>query len=122
MVSTELANHLAWPGMLEMLEKLGERYCTMRIMGSGTMTLVGVAAGRGVGAVIGSFGPADHLAALLIVEEAGGIVLDSAGRRKTFPQSGGIMAAAPAAATELYDLWQTACAVADADRAVIGAR
>ena len=117
-VSTELASYLAWPGMLEMLESLSERYCTMRIMGSGTMTLVGVAAGRGVGAVIGAFGPVDHLAALLIVEEAGGIVLDSAGRRRAFPESGGIMAATPAAATELYDLWQAACAVADTDRSV----
>ena len=112
-VSTELASYLVWPGMLEMLESLSERYCTMRMMGSGTMTLVGIAAGRGAGAVIGAFGPADHLAALLIVDEAGGIVLDSAGRRRTFPDSGGIMAAAPEAATELHDLWQTACVLAE---------
>ncbi|MEO6944118.1 MAG: inositol monophosphatase family protein [Lacisediminihabitans sp.] len=111
-VSTELAAHLAWPGMLEMLQELGERYCTMRIMGSGTMTLVGIAAGRGVGSVIGSFGPADHLAAVLIVEEAGGVVLDSAGRRTLFPKSGGIMAAAPTAAIELHDLWQACCTIA----------
>ncbi len=113
-VSTELAAHLAWPGMLELLERLGERYCTMRIMGSGTMTLVGVAAGRGVGSVIGSFGATDHIAAALIVEEAGGVVLDASGRRNLFPDSGGIMAATPAAATELYDLWQAACATAAA--------
>lgn len=117
-VSTELASHSAWPGMLEMLESLSERYCTMRIMGSGTMTLVGVAAGRGVGAVIGAFGPVDHLAALLIVEEAGGVVLDSAGCRRTFPDSGGIMAAVPVAATELHDLWQAACVLADKKSAV----
>lgn len=108
-VSTELAAHLAWPGMLEMLEALGQRHCTMRIMGSGTMTLVGIAAGRGVGSVIGSFGPVDHLAALLIVQEAGGVVLDSAGEKKLFPASGGILAATPHAATALYELWQEAC-------------
>lgn len=104
-VSTELANQLPWPGMLGMLERLGARYCTMRIMGSGTMTLVGVAAGRGAGAVIGSFGPVDHLAAALIVQEAGGIVLDSNGERSLFPSQGGIMAATPDAADALYALW-----------------
>lgn len=109
-VSTELAGHLAWPGMLEMLAALGARHCTMRIMGSGTMTLVGVAAGRGVGAVIGSFGPVDHLAALLIVTEAGGTVLSSAGEPTMFPSSGGILTAAPQAADTLYELWQDACA------------
>lgn len=112
-VSTELASHLAWPGMLELLEELGQRHCTMRIMGSGTMTLVGIAAGRGVGSVIGSFGPVDHLAAVLIVQEAGGVVLDSNGRPNAFPDSGGIMAAAPAAAAELFDLWQRARAMAE---------
>ncbi|MHB1234312.1 MAG: inositol monophosphatase family protein, partial [Microbacteriaceae bacterium] len=111
-VSTELAAHLAWPGMLELLARLGERYCTMRIMGSGTMTLVGIAAGRGVGSVIGSFGATDHVAAALIVEEAGGVVLDSSGRRNLFPASGGIMAAVPSAATELYNLWQAAVGAA----------
>lgn len=108
-VSTELAAHLAWPGMLEMLDLLGQRHCTMRIMGSGTMTLVGIAAGRGVGSVIGSFGPVDHIAALLIVQEAGGVVLDSAGEKSLFPSSGGVLAAAPHAATALYQLWQEAC-------------
>ena len=112
-VSTELANHLAWPGMLEMLETLGSRYCTMRIMGSGTMTVVGVAAGRGVGSVIGRFGAVDHLAAALIVQEAGGVVLDSNGQPNTFPSSGGIMAAAPHAAAALYEVWHAACAGAE---------
>ncbi len=116
-VSTELANHLAWPGMLEMLAALGERHCTMRIMGSGTMTLVGVAAGRGVGAVIGRFGPVDHLAAALIVSEAGGVVLDSTGQRNPFPTSGGILAAAPEAAGALYDLWRDACSTAERNSA-----
>lgn len=112
-VSTELANQAPWPGMLGMLQRLGARYCTMRIMGSGTMTLVGVAAGRGVGAVIGAFGPVDHLAAALIVQEAGGVVLDSRGESVLFPEGGGIMAAAPEAASTLYELWQ-ASVTADA--------
>src|SRR5690625_855707 len=105
-VSTELAGHLPWPGMLGLLEALGRRNCTMRIMGSGTLTLTGVAAGRGVGSVIGSFGPVDHLAAVLIVTEAGGTVLDTSGEPNLFPAAGGILAAAPHAASALYDLWQ----------------
>lgn len=109
-VSTELANQVPWPGMLELLERLGERFCTMRIMGSGTMTLVGVAAGRGAGAVIGSFGAVDHVAAALIVHEAGGVVLDSAGEPNLFPASGGIMAAAPGASDALYALWRDSVA------------
>ena len=107
-VSTELAAHLAWPGMLELLRSLGERFCTLRIMGSGTMTLTGVAAGRGVGAVIGQFGPVDHLAAALIVHEAGGVVLDASGSVNLFPSAGGILAAAPEAADALYALWREA--------------
>ncbi len=105
-VSTELAGHLPWPGMLGLLEALGRRSATMRVMGSGTLTLVGVAAGRGVGAVIGSFGPVDHLAAVLVVAEAGGTVLDSRGQPTLFPSEGGILAAAPHAAADLYQLWQ----------------
>ena len=105
-VSTELANQVPWPGMLELLERLGQRYCTMRVMGSGTMTLVGIAAGRGAGAVIGRFGAVDHVAAALIVQEAGGVVLDSGGANTLFPASGGIMAAVPEAADALYALWQ----------------
>jgi myo-inositol-1(or 4)-monophosphatase len=105
-VSTELAAHVPWPGMLPLLDALGERFCTLRIMGSGTMTLVGVAAGRGVGAVIGEFGAVDHVAAALIVREAGGVVLDSVGRPSLFPASGGILAAAPEAADALFELWR----------------
>jgi myo-inositol-1(or 4)-monophosphatase/deoxyribonuclease-2 len=107
-VSTELAAHVAWPGMLELLTALGDRYCTLRIMGSGTLSLVGVAAGRGAGAVIGRFGAVDHVAATLIVHEAGGVVLDEAGQPSLFPAEGGILVAAPEAADALSALWREA--------------
>lgn len=113
-VSTELANQYPWPGMLPMLQTLGDRYCTLRVMGSGTMTLVGVAAGRGVGAVVGRFGPVDHLAAVLIASEAGAVVMDEAGARTLFPTEGGIMVSAPDAAQALHEVWT------DAVRAVRG--
>ncbi|MEO7587404.1 MAG: inositol monophosphatase family protein [Arachnia sp.] len=113
-VSTELANQFPWTGMLPMLHALGERFCTLRIMGSGTMTVVGVAAGRGVGAVIGRFGPVDHLAAVLIVSEAGGVVLDQSGAANLFPSSGGILAATPAAAVALHEVWTDAIQASEA--------
>lgn len=105
-VSTELAAHRPWPGMLELLDSLAENYCTMRIMGSGTLTLVGIAAKRGVGSIIGQYSPIDHLAAALIVHEAGGAVWDETGSVNLFPDSGGIMAATQSAAAPLFKIWQ----------------
>lgn len=109
-VSTELAAYQAWPGMLELLEGLAENYCTMRIMGSGTLTLVGPAASRGVGAVIGYFSPIDHLAAALIVHESGGAVWDEEGKVNLFPERGGIMSSTQAAAQPLFDIWKRSIA------------
>jgi myo-inositol-1(or 4)-monophosphatase len=106
MVSTELAGHAPWPGMLRLLELLGGEFCTLRVMGSGTLTLAGVALGRGHGAVIGRFSPIDHVAAALIVREAGGTVWDMEGRDTLFPESGGILVARDrVAAAELHTLW-----------------
>lgn len=107
-VATELAGHLPWPGMLELLATLGEQHSIMRIMGSATMTVVGIAAGRGAGAIIGSFSPIDHLAATLIVQEAGGVVLNSDGVTDTFPEQGGVLAARREHSSELFRLWKQA--------------
>lgn len=107
-VSTELAAFQPWPGMLQLLEELSENFCTMRIMGSGTLTLVGVSAARGVGSVIGHFSPIDHLAAVLIVHEAGGAVLDELGNVNLFPEEGGILCATQEAARPLYEIWKKA--------------
>lgn len=111
-VSTELAGQLPWPGMIELLGALGERYAIMRIMGSATLTVVGIAAGRGAGSIIGQFSAVDHVAAALIVQEAGGVVLDSDGRPNPFPSSGGILVATPGSAVELYEIWRAARASA----------
>ena len=106
-VSTELAAHEPWPGMLELLENLSKNYCTMRIMGSGTLTLVGIAAQRGIGSIIHKFSPIDHLAAALIVHEAGGAVWDETGTVNLFPESGGLMAATQSVAQPLFQLWRS---------------
>ncbi|TDW19576.1 inositol monophosphatase family protein [Kribbella kalugense] len=107
-VSTELLNHSPWPGMDLFLDGLRDQFCTLRVMGSGTLTLAGPAAGRGVGAVIERFSPIDHLAAALVVREAGGILLDDNGDETVWPESGGILAARPEHAPELYKLWTVA--------------
>jgi myo-inositol-1(or 4)-monophosphatase len=107
-VATELAAYLPWPGMLNLLSALAENFCTMRIMGSGTLTVVGVSVARGVGSVIGHYSPIDHLAAALIVHEAGGAVLDESGKVNLFPESGGILCATQAAAKPLFEIWKKA--------------
>jgi myo-inositol-1(or 4)-monophosphatase/deoxyribonuclease-2 len=107
-VSTELAAYQPWPGMLQMLDALAQNFCTMRIMGSGTLTLVGVSVARGVGSVIGHYSPIDHMAAALIVHEAGGAVLDEKGEVNLFPEQGGILCATQAAARPLYEIWKKA--------------
>jgi myo-inositol-1(or 4)-monophosphatase len=107
-VATELAAYQPWPGMLNLLSALAENFCTMRIMGSGTLTVVGVSVARGVGSVIGHYSPIDHLAATLIVHEAGGAVLDETGKVNLFPQAGGILCATQAAARPLYEIWKKA--------------
>jgi len=109
-VSTELAGHVAWPGFQQFFDSLVDQHCTLRIMGSGTLTLTGIAAGRGCGSVIHQFNPIDHLAGVLIAHEAGALVLDSAGNRNLFPASGGVLVAHPAAAQEVFEAWSAAVA------------
>lgn len=105
-VSTELAAYQPWPGMLNMLDLLAQEFCTMRIMGSGTLTLTGVADNQSVGSVIGHYSPIDHLAAVIIVHEAGGVVLDEDGNENLFPLKGGILCATKSAARPLYEIWK----------------
>jgi myo-inositol-1(or 4)-monophosphatase len=107
-VSTELAAHKPWPGMYALIDGLAENFCTTRVMGSGTLTMVGVALRRGVGSVVAEFSPIDHLASILIVHEAGGVVWDEEGEVNLFPQKGGVMASTKAASEPLYELWMSA--------------
>ncbi|WP_344299063.1 inositol monophosphatase family protein [Sinomonas flava] len=107
-VATELLGHEPWPGFDGFLAALSARFSTLRVMGSGTLTLAGVAVGRGAGSVIARFSPIDHLAAALLVREAGGTLLDEQGRETAWPESGGIMAARPDQAAELHAVWSAA--------------
>jgi myo-inositol-1(or 4)-monophosphatase len=104
-VLTEWSGQDPWPGMLDLLSGLAERACTTRVMGSSTLALAHVAAGRCTGAIVGEFHPEDHLAATLLCAEAGCDVRDESGERVLFPERGGVLVCAPEAADELFELW-----------------
>lgn len=107
-VGTELAGHRAWAGLRELAQSLSSAFCTLRVMGSGTLTLLGPAAGRGVAGIVHRFSPVDHLAAVLVAHEAGATVLGHDGRPTLFPETGGILVAAPEVADQLSALWNEA--------------
>jgi myo-inositol-1(or 4)-monophosphatase len=103
-VMTEWAAHVPWPGMQPFLDGLGKRHCTSRIMGSGTLSVASVAAGRAAGAVISTFHPEDHLAAVLLCREAGAVVCDRHGVPTAWPEDGPFVAAPPGVVEELRAL------------------
>ena len=103
-VMTEWAAHVPWPGMHRLLDGLGERHCTPRIMGSGTLSVASVAAGRAAGAVISTFHPEDHLAAVLLCREAGAVVCDRDGVENAWPERGPFVAAPPGLVPDLVSL------------------
>jgi fructose-1,6-bisphosphatase/inositol monophosphatase family enzyme len=107
-VLTEWAGPRPWPGMLDLLAALADRGATTRVMGSSTLALAHVAAGRCAGAVIGEFHPEDHLAATLLCAEAGCVVRGESGETELFPRRGGVLVAAPQVADELSVLWRAA--------------
>lgn len=107
-VVTEWAAYRPWPGMMAFLERLSDRMCTTRIMGSSALSLTSVAAGRAVGGVIGSYQPIDLLASVFIASRAGATVLAGDGTPSLFPSSGGICVAAPGLADELWHAWTDA--------------
>ena len=106
-VLTEWAAHTPWPGMFRLLDGLASEMCTTRIMGSGTLTVTSIGAGRAAGAVIGDFHPEDHLAALLICREAGALVLDARGEETMWPRPGPFAVGAPAITSQLLQLATT---------------
>ena len=110
LVVTEWLGCLPWPGQFEVMAELGRQYCTVRIMGSTTLSVAGLAAGRGNGAIIGRFGAVDLMAATLICHEAGLSVRDQHNQDTLFPTEGGIVVAHPGLVEQLYRVWQL-CAV-----------
>lgn len=97
---TEWAAHEPFPGQLDVLTRLAERHCTVRVMGSGTLSVTQVAAGRAAGCLIGAFHPEDHLAACVIAREAGAVVTDASGAVSVWPE-GAFLVAAPGVCDDL---------------------
>ncbi|MGN7190041.1 inositol monophosphatase family protein [Curtobacterium sp. MCBA15_004] len=94
-----------------LVEALAERSCALRVMGSSTLTIAQVAAGRGVGGCVPAFDPVDHGAAVLLVHEAGGVVMTREGPVDGFPGEGEpFLVAHPGAADELHAVWTAALA------------
>lgn len=111
-VGTELDGRREWPGLVQLLRSLGERSCSLRVLGAGALTLGQVAAGRGIGACVPAFDPAVHGAAVLLVREAGGVVLGPTGVVEGVPRAGEpVLVAHPGAADELQGVWTAALAV-----------
>ncbi|QCR42894.1 inositol monophosphatase [Curtobacterium sp. SGAir0471] len=108
-VGAEFGGQGARDGLGRLVAALAERSCAVRVMGSSTLTLAQVAAGRGVGGCVPSFDPVDHGAAVLLVHEAGGVVLTLDGPVDGFPRAGEpLLVAHPGAADELFAIWSTA--------------
>lgn len=92
-MSVELLNNVAWPYLPHIFKELSDHYCVLRIPGTGTATVSGVALGRGVASLIGRFAPVDHYAGILFVHEAGGVVMDEFGHETLNPRSHGLLVA-----------------------------
>ncbi|WP_181439584.1 inositol monophosphatase family protein [Curtobacterium sp. MCBD17_032] len=116
-VGTELDGHRPWPGFAAFVAALAARSCSVRVTGSGTLTIAQVAAGRGIGACTPAFDPVDHGAAVLLVHEAGGVVLTLDGPVSEFPPLGApFLVVHPGAADELSTVWSAALLGAKEER------
>lgn len=105
-VFTELSSHDMWPGMASFIDEMAAAHATTRIMGSGTLAMTAVGAGWAAGSVIHEFNPIDHLAGLLVSQEAGAVVLDQSGEPTSFPADGGVLVARPGVERELHEAWR----------------
>ncbi|AXB44631.1 inositol monophosphatase family protein [Amycolatopsis albispora] len=92
---------------LGLLARLGARAHRIRMLGSAAIDLAWVAEGKLAGTVILSNLPWDTAAGVLLVREAGGLVLDSDGSDHTV-DSAATIAAGPALLTELLALLRQA--------------
>lgn len=106
LVTTEWLGYQPWPGMEQLLQRLADSYCSVRIMGSTALSLVSVAAGRATASVIGNYNAIDGLAASFIAERAGAVCRAEDGTNTVFPDSGGILVASPGVVDAMYAAWR----------------
>lgn len=79
-VLSELANHRWWPGLDKISKWCEEEFTTLRVFGSSALDLAHVAAGRAAGCALHFANPIDTAAGILLLQEAGAMVLDGDGR------------------------------------------
>lgn len=103
MVLTELASHVAWPGMRVLLPWLSERHALLRVMGSSALSMAMVAAGRGAAVALHRFQPWDITAGTVLCREAGLLVRDGAGRDSGIPEDG-LIAGHPRIVAQLWEV------------------
>lgn len=104
-LTTEWLAHVPWPGMLRTIAGLADAGCTVRIMGSSTLSLLQVGLGAAAGCIIGHYSPIDDSAAVLITTEAGGEACGIDGVDSVAP-AGGILLTAPGYRADILAAWQ----------------
>jgi fructose-1,6-bisphosphatase/inositol monophosphatase family enzyme len=105
--TTEWLAHVPWPGMLGTIAGLADAGCTVRIMGSSTLSLLQVGLGAAAGCIIGHYSPIDDSAAVLIAMEAGAVACGIDGVDSVAPD-GGILLAAPGHRDDILAAWRSA--------------
>lgn len=109
-VVTEWLAHVPWEGMAGTIARLADAACTVRIMGSSTLSLLQVGLGSAVGCLIGRYSPIDDSAAVLIATEAGAVACGIDGVPSVAPD-GGILLAAPGYRDDILTAWRTGAAL-----------
>lgn len=104
-VTTEWLAHVPWHGMLGTIAALADAACTVRIMGSSTLSLLQVGLGAAAGCLIGHYSPIDDSASVLIATEAGAVSCGIDGAPSLAPD-GGILLAAPGFRDEILAAWR----------------
>ena len=104
-VTTEWLAHVPWHGMLGTVAALADAACTVRVMGSSTLSLLQVGLGVAAGCLIGHYSPIDDSAAVLIGTEAGAVACGIDGVPSVAPD-GGILLAAPGFREEILAAWR----------------
>jgi len=101
----------SWDGMLEMIERLGDKQCVTHFLGSSALALANFAAGRASAAVLGGANPIDVSAGLIVARESGGIARGAPGVDVVLRVDGSLKRGALAVATSgsINDLTHILC-------------
>lgn len=92
-IVTELLNQSPWPGFECFLHEASRAWATLRVPGSGALSLAQVAGMTEGAAVIHEFHLIDHLAGAFIAQQAGAVLLDATGGPASLPLDGPLIIA-----------------------------